>query len=111
MHPYFSIWWFPKLGVPLVIIHFSGILPYKPSIVGYPHDYGKPCKSLKNPLKNPIPYHFHRFIFGLSWTRRAPGSGRWHRGLRDAIDGLGTPGVVATEQVGKKIGYGDEDHR
>ena len=29
------------MGVPLVIIHFNGIFPYKPSIWGYPH-YWKP---------------------------------------------------------------------
>ena len=28
---------FPKIGVPPVLIHFHG---YKPSIRGYPHDYG-----------------------------------------------------------------------
>ena len=30
-------WGFPKIGVPLVIIHFSGIFPYEPSIWEYPH--------------------------------------------------------------------------
>ena len=34
-------WRFPKIGVPLFIIHFHGILPeIKPSILGYLHDYG-----------------------------------------------------------------------
>ena len=37
-----SIWRFPEIGVPPVIIHFSGISHYKPSIWGYPHDYGNP---------------------------------------------------------------------
>ena len=30
-------WRFPKIGVPLFIIHFNGIVPYKPSIFRYPH--------------------------------------------------------------------------
>ena len=37
-----SKWWFPEIGVPLVIIHFHGSCPSKPSILGYPHDHGKP---------------------------------------------------------------------
>ena len=32
-----AIWRSPKTGVPLVIIHFSGVSQYKPSILGYPH--------------------------------------------------------------------------
>ena len=36
------------MGVPLVIIHFNGMFHYKPSIWGYPHDYGKPMSS--NPV-------------------------------------------------------------
>ena len=31
---------FPKIGVPPVLIHFDAIIPYKPSILGVPHDYG-----------------------------------------------------------------------
>ena len=31
------IWSFPKMGIPPVIIHVRRILPYKPSILGYPH--------------------------------------------------------------------------
>ena len=37
---YTYIWWFPKIGIPPVIIHFSGIFAYKPIILGYPHGYG-----------------------------------------------------------------------
>ena len=37
-----KIWWFPEIGVPAVIIHFNGMFRYKPTIWGYPHDYGKP---------------------------------------------------------------------
>ena len=36
------MWRFPEIGVPTVIIHLNGILHYKPSICGYPHDYGNP---------------------------------------------------------------------
>ena len=36
------IWGFPKIGVPLVIIHSNGIFPYKPSIWGYPHLWKPP---------------------------------------------------------------------
>ena len=32
----FLKWRFPEIGVPLVIIHFHGIIPYKPSVLGYP---------------------------------------------------------------------------
>ena len=32
--------WFPEMGLPSVIIHFHGIFHYKPSILGYPQDYG-----------------------------------------------------------------------
>ena len=35
-------WRFRKIGVPPVIIHFSRIFHYKPSIFGYPNDYGNP---------------------------------------------------------------------
>ena len=31
------IWWFPKIGVPPVIIHLNGIFHCKPSILGVPH--------------------------------------------------------------------------
>ena len=37
-----TIWRFPKIGVPPVIIHIDGIFHYKPSFLGYPHDYGNP---------------------------------------------------------------------
>ena len=33
------MWWFPEMGLPQ-IIYFNRIVHYKPSIVGYPHDYG-----------------------------------------------------------------------
>ena len=33
---------FPKRWGYLQAIHFSGIFQYKPSILGYPHGYGKP---------------------------------------------------------------------
>ena len=41
-----SIWWFPEIGVtpshhPFEC-DFNVIFPYKPSILGYPHDYGHP---------------------------------------------------------------------
>ena len=29
--PHISMWWFPKIGVPPVIIHFSSLVQYKPS--------------------------------------------------------------------------------
>ena len=32
---------FAEIGVPAVVIHFNGIFPYKPSMLGYPI-YGKP---------------------------------------------------------------------
>ena len=31
---YDGFMWFPKIGIPLVIIHFSGIFPYKPIVLG-----------------------------------------------------------------------------
>ena len=33
-----EIWGFPEIGLPLVIIHFTGIVHYSPAILGYPHD-------------------------------------------------------------------------
>ena len=33
---------FPKIGVPLVIIHFNGFVPYKASIWGYPNLWKPP---------------------------------------------------------------------
>ena len=48
---------FPKMRVPLVIIHFNRIFPYKPSIVGYPH------------LWNP-PYIYNKiFLYCKCWIR------------------------------------------
>ena len=41
-------WGFPEIGVPPVIIHFNGILHYKPSILGYPHFWKPPCKVLES---------------------------------------------------------------
>ena len=35
-----TIWWFPEIGVPPVIIHFNGMFPHKPTVLGCPHDYG-----------------------------------------------------------------------
>ena len=37
---YHGIWRFPKMGPPLVTIHFNRIFQYKSSILGIPHDYG-----------------------------------------------------------------------
>ena len=41
-----NIWGFPKIGVPLVIIHFEGwdfpVHKKHPASLGDPHDYGKP---------------------------------------------------------------------
>ena len=34
---------FPKTGLPPNHPFLDGIFPYKPSIFGYPHDYGNPC--------------------------------------------------------------------
>ena len=39
-NPFEKIWRFPKIGVPLVIIHFKRIFPYTPSPLGYPQDLG-----------------------------------------------------------------------
>ena len=36
-----TMWKFPEIGVPPVIIHF-GIFPYKPTIFGYPHLWKPP---------------------------------------------------------------------
>ena len=33
---------FPGMGVAPVLIHFKEVFHYKPSILGYPHDYGIP---------------------------------------------------------------------
>ena len=41
-----GIWWFPEIGVPLVIIHFTRIFPYKPSILGYPHLWKAPLRIM-----------------------------------------------------------------
>ena len=40
-----SIWRFPEIGLPPVIIHFNGIFPCKPSILGYPHWWKPPYHS------------------------------------------------------------------
>jgi hypothetical protein len=34
------IWRFPEIGVPIKIIRFNRMFHYKPTILGYPHDYG-----------------------------------------------------------------------
>ena len=42
--PIFSKRGFPKMEVPLVIIRLNGIF-HKPSVLGYPHDYGTQKKN------------------------------------------------------------------
>ena len=39
-----SIWRFPEIGVPPVVIHFGGIFPDKPSILRYPHLWKPPFR-------------------------------------------------------------------
>ena len=57
------------MGVPLVIIHFHGISQYKPSSLGYPHDYLE------------IPIYGSRFSTpGLFLVDLAPGP-EWSSGL------------------------------
>ena len=42
-HCWVSSWWFPKMGVPPVIIHFNGTFQYKPCILfGYTHLWKPP---------------------------------------------------------------------
>ena len=48
----------PEIGVPPVIIHLDGIVPYKPSVLGYPHDYGHP--------RNGGEWKTHRIPWGRS---------------------------------------------
>ena len=37
-----TIWKFPEIGVPPVIIHLNGIFPYQSSIMGYPYLWKPP---------------------------------------------------------------------
>ena len=46
---FLHIWRFPEMGVPQsssILIILIGIFPYKPSIWGYPPDYGNPHLSI-----------------------------------------------------------------
>ena len=45
-----GIWGLPKIGVPPVIIHFSGIFPYKPTILGYPHSRKPPYRCYNDDI-------------------------------------------------------------
>ena len=65
----YLIWGFPKIWVPQVIIHFSGIFHYKPSIWGYPHGHG-------NLLKWSLIIHDHSTSRRLQRTSLAPSPGR-----------------------------------
>ena len=66
-----STWGFPKIGVPPVIIHFSGIFPYKPSIWEYAHLWKTPISENFGPTKIP------RFHPWRTW--RPPTDGRSHQ--------------------------------
>ena len=47
------IWWFPEIiGVPTVIIHFTGRFDYKPAILRYLH-FKKPKQKPKHNLEVP----------------------------------------------------------
>ena len=62
------IWGLPKMGVPLVIIHFGGIFPYKPSSY-----WGTPMTSWKAPFSRPSSFFcltlakIHSCFIHLSW--------------------------------------------
>ena len=56
-------WWCPKIGVHPNHIHFNGIVPYKPSIWGYPH--------FRKPPNVDVRYFYH----GLWWIVQAVLSG------------------------------------
>ena len=45
------------MGVPLVIIHFSRIFHYKPTMIGYPHLWTHPPKKTSEiPKTEPPPF-------------------------------------------------------
>ena len=84
---------FLKGGYP-PIIHFSGIFPYEPEILGYPHDYGTPhlfvddfpqCLPLPR-SDDPVPSRSHRFKAAISacWVL-----GSWPRQRAAGITGTG----------------------
>ena len=50
---YQTNWWFLTWGVPPNHPNFNKIFPYKPFIVGYPHDYGNPQMVVLLPSKDP----------------------------------------------------------
>ena len=54
-------WWFPEIGVPPVIIHFSGIFRYKPSSY-----LGTPIRRTWVVVKscNPPPRLLHKYVSG-----------------------------------------------
>ena len=98
-------WWFPEMGVLLVIIHLNGMFHDEPSFLGYLHDYGSPHDQmvymvydgfrLKTPQKI-IKHHWKSPIgspeVATSWcpalthgaekmgARRAPWSSEWSLG-------------------------------
>ena len=58
---FIDIWRFPEIGVPPVIIHFSRIFPYKPSILGIPHLWKPPYPiGALGSSKNGSKQHGHR---------------------------------------------------
>ena len=89
-----DIWWFPKIVVPLVIIHFSG--PFKPSIVGYHHLWKPPYSDMfwysthqglghkiKNNVRNERAVGYTKVLGDLIWlwcwilTHNPLGVARW----------------------------------
>ena len=52
------IWRCPEIGVPPVIIPFSGIFPFKPSILGYPHLWKPPFGNIMEQIPHsPLNQH------------------------------------------------------
>ena len=87
-------WGFPKMGIPLVIIHFTGIFPYKPSSYW--------CTPLKRLIRGPwFPIGSHAELTPMGLDQR-PGDGEiaayeWLKSLDGGrgslFEGPGDPGV------------------
>ena len=68
-----NIWVFPEMGYPQ-IIHFNGIVPYKSSIVRYPHFrkppfYPSPRKANLNATAEDV----SKSLSDQSWSMSFPG--------------------------------------
>ena len=103
-----SIWAFPEMGVPLVIIHFKSMSPYKSTILGYPH-FRKPHDMLPERSFFPQPVATAETWSFLWWkTARSRYGGFHHWRLQNGwlirentikINDLGVPPTLGNHHM------------